>query len=47
MKINIKELINFFDDKKDSNKGDPNALIAMFGEELNASVFNQFMNNKI
>lgn len=47
MKINIKELIDFFDDKKNSNKGDPNALIAMFGEELNASVFNHFMDNKL
>lgn len=47
MKINIKELIDFFDDKKDSNKGDPNALIAMFGEELNASIFKHFMDNKV
>lgn len=47
MRINIKELIDFFDDKKNSKKGDPNALTAMFGEELNASVFNHFMDNKL
>ncbi len=47
MKFNIKNLIDFFDDKKNSNKGDPNALIAMFGEELNASVFKYFMNSKV
>lgn len=47
MKFSIKELIDFFDDKKNSNKGDPNALIAMFGEELNASIFKYFMNNKV
>ncbi len=38
MKLNIKELLDFFDDKKDSQKGDANALMAMLGEDLNAPV---------
>lgn len=47
MKLNIKELLDFFDDKKDSQKGDANALIAMLGEDLNASVYKNFRKNKV
>jgi hypothetical protein len=47
MKLDIKELLDFFDDKKDSQKGDANALIAMLGEELNASVYRHFRDNKV
>ena len=47
MKFNIKGLLDFFDDKKDSLKGDPNALIAMFGEELNAAVYKHFRRDKV
>lgn len=47
MKLNIKELLDFFDDKKDSQKGDANALSTILGEELNASVYRHFRNNKV
>ena len=47
MKLNIKELLDFFDDARDSRKGDANALIAMFGEELNASVYKHFKKDKV
>lgn len=47
MKLNIKELLDFFDDKKDSQKGDANALIAILGEDLNASVYKSFRENKV
>ena len=47
MKLNIKELLDFFDDKKDSQKGDANALIAILGEDLNASVYKNFRGNKV
>jgi hypothetical protein len=47
MKLNIKELLDFFDDKKDSFKGDANALMAMFGEDLNAAVYKHFRKNKV
>lgn len=47
MKFDIKELLDFFDDKKESQKGDPNSLVAMFGEELNASVYKHFRINKV
>jgi len=47
MKLNIKELLDFFDDKKDSQKGDANALISVLGEDLNASVYKNFRNNEV
>lgn len=47
MKLNIKELLDFFDDKKDSEKGDANALMAMLGEELNAAVYKDFRKNMV
>jgi len=47
MKLNIKELLDFFDDKKDSQKGDANAIMALLGEDLNASIFRHFKKNAI
>jgi hypothetical protein len=47
MKLDIKELLDFYDDKKDSKKGDANALMAMFGEDLNASSYKHFRDNKV
>src|SRR3989344_9018263 len=47
MKVNIKELLDFFDDKKDSEKGDANALMAILGEDLNVSAYRHFRDNKI
>ncbi len=47
MKLDIKELLDFLDDKKDSEKGDANAIISVFGEELNASAYKHFRNNKV
>ncbi len=47
MKLNIKKLLDFFDDKEDSQKGDANAFMAMFGEDLNASAYEHFRKNKV
>jgi len=47
MKLNIKELLDFFDDKKDSQKGDANALMAMLGEDLNVSVYRDFRKKEV
>lgn len=47
MKLNIKELLDFLDDKKDSQRGDPTALIAVFGEDLNASAYKHFRKNNV
>ncbi len=47
MKLNIKDLLDFFDDQVDSKKGDANAIISMMGEELNAAVYKHFRNNEV
>lgn len=47
MKIDIKELLDFFDDKKDSHNGDANSIIAVLGEDLNASVYKHYRKNKV
>ncbi len=47
MKLNIKELLDFFDDKKDSQKGDANAISTILGEELNACVYKHFRNDRV
>jgi hypothetical protein len=47
MKLNIKELLDLFDDRMGSKKGDANALVTMLGEELNASVYEYFRNSKV
>jgi hypothetical protein len=47
MKLSIKKLLDFFDDKKDSLKGDANALSAILGEDLNASAYKHFRKNSV
>lgn len=47
MKLNIKELLDFFDDKKDSQKGDATALSSILGEDLNVAVYKHFRNNEV
>ena len=47
MKLNIKELLDFFDDKKDSQKGDANALMSILGEDLNVLAYKHFRKNKV
>lgn|SRR3989338_7290756 len=47
MRLNVKELLDFFDDKKDSCKGDANALMSILGEDLNASVYKHFRGNTV
>lgn len=47
MKLNIKELLDFFDDKIDSKKGDASALMAILGEDLNASAYKHFREDKV
>lgn len=47
MKIDIKELLDFFDDKKGSQKGDASAIMAILGEDLNASIYKHYRGNKV
>lgn len=47
MNINIKELLDFFDDRKDSQKGDANAIVALLGEDLNASIYKHFRGDNV
>src|SRR3989338_5754476 len=47
MKLDVKELLDFFDDKKDSEKGDANALMSVLGEDLNASVYRHFRKEEV
>ena len=39
--------MDFFDDRKDSERGDANALITLLGEELNASTYKHFRKDKV
>jgi len=45
MKLNIKELLDFFDNP--SIRGHASAIAGIIGEELNASVYKKFRNNKV
>ena len=47
MKLNIQELLDFFDDRKNSEKGDANAIISILGEDLNVAAYKHFRNNKV
>ena len=47
MKLDVKELLDFFDDKKDSEKGDANALMSVLGEDLNVSVYRHFRKEEV
>ena len=47
MKLNIKILLEFFDNKNSSKKGDANALISVFGEEMNAALYKHFRKNQV
>lgn len=42
MKLNVKEILDFFDGIKDSQKGDANAVMSVLGEDLNSSAFKHF-----
>jgi hypothetical protein len=42
MRLNIKEILDFFDGIKDSQKGDANAVSTILGEDLNASSYKHF-----
>jgi hypothetical protein len=43
MKINLKETLEFFDERKPENKGQPTSVIGVIGEDLNASLFKHYM----
>lgn len=45
MKLNIKELLDFFDDTP--SKGNASAIVGMIGEDLNAAVYNHFTGNNV
>ena len=47
MKINIKELLDLFDDKKESEKGDANAIMSILGEDLNAAAYRHFRKDEV
>ena len=47
MKINIKELLDFSDDKKESEKGDANAIMSILGEDLNAAAYRHFRKDEV
>jgi hypothetical protein len=47
MRFIIKELLDFFDDKKESQSGDASALMAILGEDLNIAVYKHFRKDKI
>lgn len=47
MKLTIKEILDFFDDKKDSQKGDANAISTILGEDLNATSYKHFRKGKV
>ena len=36
--VNVKELLKFFDEKHDAEKGDATGIVAVIGEDLNAAV---------
>lgn len=45
MRLNIKELLDFFDDTPE--RGHASSIVGMIGEDLNAAVFKHFRNNKV
>ena len=45
MKLNVKELLDFFDDPM--IRGHASAVVGMLGEDLNASAYKHFRNNEI
>lgn len=45
MKLNIKELLGFFDDGTES-RGHASAIVGVLGEDLNASVFKHYLEEK-
>ncbi len=46
MKINLFELIRFFDVKTPGQKGDASGIVGLLGEDLNAALFGHFLLNK-
>ena len=40
--VNVKELLKFFDEKDDANKGDATGIVAMVGEDLNTAIFQHY-----
>ena len=45
MKLNIKELLGFFDDETES-RGHATAIVGVLGEDLNASVFKHYLEER-
>jgi len=45
MKLDIKELLDFFDDTP--SKGNASAIVGMLGEDLNAAVYKHFTRNNV
>lgn len=45
MKLNIKELLDFFDDTP--SRGNASAIVGMLGEDLNAAVYRHYSDNNV
>ena len=41
--LNVKELLKFFDEKHDAEKGDATGIVAVTGEDLNAACFQHYV----
>lgn len=44
--VNVKELLRFFDEKQDAEKGDATGIVSMVGEDLNAACFQHYVESK-
>ena len=40
--VNVTELLKFFDEKHDAEKGDTTGIVAIIGEDLNTAVFQHY-----
>ncbi len=46
MRVNIKEVIEFFDDSNFDNKGDVSSIVSIMGEDLNATTFKHYLESE-
>ena len=45
MKIDIKNCLEFFDNTSDQDRGNPNSIVSIIGEDLAAAAFKHFSEN--
>jgi hypothetical protein len=46
MEINIRQVLEFFDEEPEYGRGHTSGIVGIIGEDLNASVFKRFMEAK-